>query len=316
MKTFNEEIFAVLRGYGYILSMYDAAGKGPIANPDLAAYIQAKDIKSPDDNIMIRMPKGEESSEYPKVIVYKSESNSPKFEKLLASIKRLALSSGFTVTYRVFGKSIEPKDVGFQVKAEQETEEARLSESKYETYGSTRSSYHENPKGKSRVIIRHSKQVDETKMGARSRSVKTLFVESKDGERRIIPSKSLRCARALSNYANNGGNIYDESANRIVQLADDAKAVKKLKKAYPLVENDDDNTRMHKAINEVYEGLTHLLERLGSNKINEYLSVLEVNQPNYVFAETFYKTKLGEAHNDYVGSLARGSIINSKSRKI
>ena len=375
-KSFQDELFATLAGFGYLLKMYDSKGKGPLSDPNLAAYIQAVDKTNKDDNLMLHLPADASAEEYPKLVIYKSETVNPKFDKLLATVKQVALKSGYTVTYRVFGQSITPKDLAYAPKAEKEAEQAKLEESmpsgvikqkqklsfmndkelceylkgkteeqveklqrshalknnryldvwkkvtvpvkesKYETYGSTRSSYHENPKeGKSRVIIRHSKVVDESKSGARSRSVKTLMVETKDGERRIIPSKSLRGARALANYVNHGGNIYDESANRIVKLSDDVKSIRNLKKKFPMLEGDADNSKIHEAITEITGGLTDLLERLNSNKISDYLPILEVSETNMVFSENFYKVKLGEEFHDSVGCLARGSIIHSRTRK-
>lgn len=467
--SFQNQIFNTVKGYGYLIKLYDKKGKGPIANPDLAAYMNAVDNSDSKESLMIRFPDLEKNDEYSKLTIYKSDIENPKFDKLLATLKQLALNAGYTVTYRIFGKSIKPKDMGYAPKADIEAIEADitesksldiipgsklsledqkllywfiegytrpngpnskqdkrekiylrvkdeyveyndprfgashgfskswrivgnedqllgmaynkqskenqsvnesmpasiikikqklanmsdkelgdylksksedqilklqknhvlkndrylnvwkkandgLNESKYETYGSTRSSYQEMPKSKSRVIIRHSKVVDESKVGARSRSVKTLMVETHTGERRIIPSKSLRGARALSNYVNNGGNIYDETANRIVQLSDDVKGIKKLKKTYPILEGDEDNAKIHQAIEEVISGLITILDRLNSNKINDYLPILTISQPNMTFSETFYKQKLGEDHD--VGSLARGSIICSRIKKV
>ena len=68
---------------------------------------------------------------------------------------------------------------------------------KYHRYGTTRSSYHVNPKAKNaRVIIRHSKKViGEGSKGERSRNVKSLYVESLNGN---ADSLKLRVLCALA----------------------------------------------------------------------------------------------------------------------
>lgn len=468
----GEEIFSVLKGFGYLIELYDATGRGPISSPELAEYVYAKD-KASDDSVMIRLPK-EDTNEYKKVVVYKSHSMDEKFKKLLMTIKNIALKhNGTTVTFRQFGRNIEPKDLAYHAKSEQELENSSMNEdvvplkqkksteekfkkawekqndnkhrygvgsepckycgelscdfdcdgsqgdiddldedvvpfkkkeqprikkmdptkirdkvkgfeqhgkliqnvsgvptarqdvvdegddkmedhkeenknhsereknisfimkkrkemrdkyhlddkkepvaeaAKYQRYGTTRSSYHVMPESKkARVIIRHSKKlVDENSVGARSRNVKNLYVESVNGERRLIETKSLMCARAIANHINYGGNLFDDTSNKILQLSEDIKKIKKLKRKYPVSE-DASNKKIHESLNNVSEGLLDFMKCLNTSKISTLVEALNLSQPNVAFAEAFYSEKLGEGYE--ISPLARGSVLYTKTRK-
>ena len=120
-------IFNAIKGFGYLIELYQEDGLFPIANPDLAAFIYAKD-KTTQDSIMIRLPE-KEANEYSKVVIYKSEGMDEKLKKLLMTIKNIAISYGSSVTIREFGKNIEPKDLSHLSKAKQEMEINNVNES-------------------------------------------------------------------------------------------------------------------------------------------------------------------------------------------
>ena len=371
---------------------------------------------------MLRLPI-DESTTYPELVIYKSKESSPKFSKLLSTLKHVALSYGNTVTIRVFGQAIQAKDLGYMPKAaKEEDQKQEMGESRelflsglydkmkeiyedvtpfpldrvknndtdighifrkykngemeyvmpmakcqakrwiderqgiasrnsfdyvwiparvppekrhgevsdrlikerpfkkvaesYERSGTTRSSYHINPKvKKARVIIRHSKAIDETAFAARSKNVKSLFVENFDGERRKVNSKSLMAARALANHVNHGGGLYDSVANNILMLSEDLRSLKSLKRKYPVSE-DEDNKKLHNALGSISEGLTNLMKGLNTSKIYELAEHLTINPPNLAFSSTFYKDRLGEEYSSFAESLGRGSIIYSKMKKL
>ena len=390
MSEFKDDVFSTLKGFGYVLKMFDGEGKGPIASPNSAAYIQAEDRNDKKFNLMIRLPI-DDSTTYPELVIYKSKDTSDKFTKLLATLKKVALSYGNTVTIREFGQSIQAKDLGYLPKAAKEEDKrqemgesrnsflseldkkvnesmpssvikhkqklANMSDAElgthlkdktedqvrgmqrshalkndryinawkkeqsvnesaiYDKTGTTKSSYHVDPKAKkARVIIRHSKTVDENKFAARSKNVKALFVENFEGERRKVGSKSLMAARALANHVNHGGGLYDSIANNIMMLSEDIRSLKVLKRKYPVSE-DEDNKQLHTALGNVVEGLTDLMKGLNTTKIYELAEHLAVNPPNLAFAETYYGGKLSEEFKESVPSLARGSVIFSKTRK-
>jgi len=85
-------------------------------------------------------------------------------------------------------------------------------------YGSTRSSYQklENTK----LIIRHSKKIQEESPNSRTRNIDSLYVESEAGERFKYPFIHLSGARAMQRHVANGGNPYDGFGQYIVGLSE------------------------------------------------------------------------------------------------
>lgn len=104
----------------------------------------------------------------------------------------------------------------FQYLAQNGTKETNMNESSM--YGSSKTSYRklENTK----LIIRHSKKVEEGKPGARSRHIESLFVENSDGERFKYPFVHLAGARAMQRHVANGGRPYDELGREIINMSE------------------------------------------------------------------------------------------------
>ena len=133
----------------------------------------------------------------------------------------------FLKSMRMFAKkrllSFEPKNIvkknldkrDFNFLANKNKDQA-MSESSL--YGSTRSSYQklENTK----LIIRHSKKIDEAGINSRTRNIESVYVESANGERFRYPFIHLSGARAMQRHVANGGNPYDGFGQYIVSLSE------------------------------------------------------------------------------------------------
>ena len=70
-------------------------------------------------------------------------------------------------------------------------------------YGSKRRSYQTLESVK--LIVKHSKTVDESVPGARSRSIEGIYLERADGERYKFPYNYLTGARAMARHVSEGG---------------------------------------------------------------------------------------------------------------
>ena len=133
----------------------------------------------------------------------------------------------FLQSMRLFSKkrllSFTPKDIvknnldkrDYNFLANKNKDQA-MSESSL--YGSTRSSYQklENTK----LIIRHSKKIDEAGINSRTRNIESVYVESSNGERFRYPFIHLSGARAMQRHVANGGNPYDNFGQYIVSLSE------------------------------------------------------------------------------------------------
>jgi hypothetical protein len=85
-------------------------------------------------------------------------------------------------------------------------------------YGSSRRSYADLEETK--LVIRHSKAVDETVPGSRSRHIDSLYIENADGERFKYPVIHLNGARAMQRHIANGGKPYDEIGESIIKMSE------------------------------------------------------------------------------------------------
>jgi hypothetical protein len=86
-------------------------------------------------------------------------------------------------------------------------------------YGNSRSSYLKLENAK--MIIRHSKKVNDNIIGARGRCVETIFIENSAGERLLFPSKKLAPARAMTQHINQGGKFGDNLGKQIIMMSED-----------------------------------------------------------------------------------------------
>jgi hypothetical protein len=93
-------------------------------------------------------------------------------------------------------------------------------------HGTPKTSY--DKLDKTKMIIRHTKQVDETIPGARSRNIECIFIENAQGERFRFPYNYLQGARAMMMHVAKGGNPYDEVGESIVAKVDEIKALRNL----------------------------------------------------------------------------------------
>jgi hypothetical protein len=93
---------------------------------------------------------------------------------------------------------------------------AAIKESLFEGYyGNRRTSYSDQPL-KTRLKIRHSRDLGEG--DARYRAIESLFVETADGEVFRVPSRSLTHGRMLARHIAEGGNPYDAFGQHITEI--------------------------------------------------------------------------------------------------
>jgi len=92
-------------------------------------------------------------------------------------------------------------------------------------HGSARKSM--NELGDARLVVRHKRSVDETKRGARTRQIESIFVENAEGERFKFPSKNLTAAKAMLRHVQEGGAPHDDFGQHIYECMAELDHLKK-----------------------------------------------------------------------------------------
>lgn len=200
MNDVSEDIFNILKGAKYKLRLFTEQGKKTL-NPEEAHRFYAY-----DQDLMVTIRK--EDTDFEILVQAGKDYDVISNKDLLNSIKKVAHNSLGEYTVRNFDKNITPKDFAHQV-----------SEGFSKPFGSVKTSYIQSPNAK--LIIRHSKGVNEEVRGARSRNIHSLFIENAHGERFKFPYRYMAGAKAMTKHVNEGGTPYDEKGKSILSLCEE-----------------------------------------------------------------------------------------------
>lgn len=105
----------------------------------------------------------------------------------------------------------------FQYLAQNGNKDPNMNESAM--FGSTKTSHRKVED--TDLIIRHTEAIDPTKPGARSRKIKNLFIQNKEGERFKFPFVYLPGARAMQRHVANGGYPHDEVGKHVIKTCEE-----------------------------------------------------------------------------------------------
>lgn len=153
--------------------------------------------------------------------------------KFLRNLRQFAKRNLLTFDTRDIARSnLQIKDIKQQSKSDSTLNTADINVTESRLWGTSRSSYQEV--GPVRIIVRHSKNIDEEKRGSRGRNIEAVFVETEQGERRLLPFKNLHGARAMATHCSHGGAVDDEISESIIgmcqEMADMAHFVRTVRK--------------------------------------------------------------------------------------
>ena len=95
-----------------------------------------------------------------------------------------------------------------------DSDDVAVNESRW--HGTSKSSYQDL--GPVRLIVRHSRAVDENINGSRSRNIDSIFLENSVGERWLLPFKNLHGARAMAQHVGSSGKLDDELGEGITAM--------------------------------------------------------------------------------------------------
>ena len=162
----------------------------------------------------------------------------------------------------------------FQYLAQNGSKDANMNESAM--YGSSKTSHRTIED--TDLIIRHSEAIDPTQPGARSRKIKNLFIQNKEGERFKFPFIYLPGARAMQRHVANGGYPHDDAGKKIVQTCEEILKLSDFgRKVKHATLNDDAHAIAEKATNKLKQ-LRHHMECMSKQKY--YETWMETAQPD------------------------------------
>ena len=170
--------------------------------------------------------------------------------------------------------------------------------------GSLKTSY--QPLDSVKIVVKHSKPVNEEVRGSRSRNISKIFIQANE-ERFLFPSKNLNGARAMARHIYNGGVMHDSVGESIVNMCKD---FGKLKEFIRYVNKkglvNEENSQYVSLAKEHVENIRTTFKRLSGVKSYanavESLKDLDVEVVNEVnledyFTETHFDEKVGNVHD-------------------
>lgn len=151
----------------------------------------------------------------------------------------------------------------FQYLAQTGSKEDNMAESKM--YGSSMTSY--RPLSKAKIIIKHTNPIDVESRGARSRDIKSIFVQNEEGERWKMPVSSVRAAEAMARHVANGGYPHDDHGKKIIEMATEIAKLHAFKRQVGKHDsmNSDANNILERACMKL-ETLRHEMSSLGKQQ--------------------------------------------------
>lgn len=165
---------------------------------------------------------------------------------------------------------LDSRDLGWLGKTEGSMDQDDVTVTESAMWGSKRRSYQTLESVK--LIVQHTKSVDESKPGARSRSIKGIYLERSDGERYHFPFNYLTGARAMARHVSEGGTPYDPMGQHILGMIREMRDLSKfarMTRTHALEGSAADETRQK--VVERFQGLKSSLSALaGQSAYREY----------------------------------------------
>ena len=174
---------------------------------------------------------------------------------------------------------LDKGDFDFLV-GQNKSKDAMAMESKL--YGSRQKSYQDLNGAK--LIVQHTKTVDEEKMGSRSRNISAIYIENSLGERLRFENNYLPGARAMARHVSNGGYQNDEYGEHISEIMAEMSELKTFVRG---VKRDDyvteDSQEIIDLATDRYYGLKSTLESISKQK--GYVDYFESYEPHEIEVE-------------------------------
>lgn len=208
----------------------------------------------------------------------------------LKEMRRFAMKRIMSLDTRDISKSnLDKKDFGYLANKGPIMSESAM-------FGTSRTSY--KPLENTKLIIIHTDPVDESIPGARSRHIKSLFVQNKDGERFKYPFIHKLGAECMLRHVANGGYPHDDIGKSIVEMSKDIAHLASFKRYvsnHDLMNNDTNHIvgRANEALQNLKETMRRLTKQHHYEAFKESMSQMTptINEPIDEVTLEDYKNK-------------------------
>ena len=145
-------------------------------------------------------------------------------------------------------------------------------------YGKKNVSYSDQPK-QVRLMIKHNRNILEGE--PRHRAIESLFVETADGERFKVPSRSLAHGRMIARHVAEGGNPYDAFGNHINEIVTEIATLSRFIRAAKHKPFTGEAAKLIEAAVRHYSDLKakakHMISQRGYHEARESFDPAEIN---------------------------------------
>jgi len=170
---------------------------------------------------------------------------------LLEQLKRFATKNFMSFT---------PQNIG-KLKYSRQTQ-AGINEGLFESWqGKGDMSWNGKPT-EARLVIKHKKKLGEA--DARFRYVESIYVETAEGERFKMKSRSLSAGKAMLEHVRQGGNPYDVRGQHINEIVEELSVLSRFRRANANKVLEGDTKSLVEQTNSYYKNMHSVLKHLGS----------------------------------------------------
>lgn len=267
-EEIGKTVYGILGVGGYRpIQMWDADGTKTMDPADAIRFIATKKSNDPDlasfDVMLVIHDENAASHldiETPNLTDSKDFDETYSLKKNIQ--KNIGDKYGLTINWSKFSHNIKSKDSDDSTAIQESKDISKV-------YGTTKSSFQRV--GESKLIIRHTDPIDESKQGSRWRKIKGIFIETKLGERFNYPHSHVAGARAMARHLSKDGSFVDHVSEAIKNMSSDyvnlKRAHKTLKKNGLLEEAEivrDAVTSINKNVKKMSgpRGYTNMLESM------------------------------------------------------
>lgn len=223
----SEKIFKSLKSFDLHVKLYTDDGNSTLDPKEATRFYNEK------NNMMVNLET--DAEKYILKVNIGDKNDISEIKPLLNILRKISNTYNLNYLLRTFNKKISPKDFAFQSVMEKFTHP-------YGTVKTSRQRF-EN----ATLCIKHTKNVDETKRGGRSRNIKSIFIENKNNERFSFPYNNINAARTMCIHVSEGGNPYDDRGQHIIEKTKELETLKEFfKKEKNILESE--NNKFYKGI--------------------------------------------------------------------